>query len=130
MITVPHSPRQSHRLRDVGLYIAIGLGVAMVALVIAQSDISHEAFIRWGGLIVNTSVLFGYFIAGSRRFFRKLSFWALTTVLLSLHVVVFVLILTHVNQWKLIWFMVMVLEVPILLFSRNWFLKTSTRWFP
>lgn len=124
MIAMPHSPRKNGaRLRDFALYVAIGLCVAMTAIGVAQTDISHDAFIRWGGLAVNTCVLFGYFIADSRRFFSRWSFWGLTIALLSLHIILFGIVLTHVGQWKLIWFMVMILEVPVLLFIRNRFLK-------
>lgn len=128
MIAMPHSPRQNRaRLRDFALYVAIGLFVAMVAIGVAQTDVSHDAFIRWGGLAVNTCVLFGYFIADSRPLFRRWSFWGLTIALLSLHTTVFCIVLTHVSQWKLVWFMVMILEVPVLLFVRNRFLKPSCK---
>lgn len=125
MIALQRSPRR--RLRDFVLYIAIGLCVAFVAMGLAQTDISHDSFIRWGGLTVNTSVLFGYFVADSRPLFRRVSFWILTVALLSVHVIVFALVLTHVSQWKLIWFMVMLLEVPVLLFLRNRIVNESTR---
>ncbi len=123
MIAMPNSHESRARLRDFALYVAIGLVVAMLAIGVAQTDISHDAFVRWGGLAVNTCVLFGYFIADSRSFFRKWSFWAVTIALLSLHAAVFCIVLTHVSQWKLVWFMVMILEVPVLLFVRNRFLK-------
>lgn len=99
----------------------------MVAIGVAQTDISHDAFIRWGGLAVNTCVLFGYFIADSRPLFRRWSFWGLTIALLSLHTIVFCIVLTQVSQWKLVWFMVMILEVPALLFLRNRFLNPSCK---
>jgi uncharacterized membrane protein len=127
MITVPRSPRNVHRLRDFALYIAIGLCVAIIAIGLVQTEISHDSFMRWGGLAVNTSVLFGYFIVDSRILFGRMPFWALTIVLLLVHVIVFTVVLMHVSEWKLIWFTVMLLEVPVLLFLRNRFLNVSTR---
>ena len=123
-MAMPHPPRQKHaRLRDFTLYAAIGCCVAILAIGVAQTNVHHDDFIRWGGLAVNTCVLFGYFIADSRPLFKRWSFWGLTIALLSLHAIVFGIVLTFVSQWKLIWFMVMILEVPLLLFFRNRFLK-------
>ena len=127
MIAMRHLRQNHARLRDFALYIVIGLFVAMMAIGVAQTDVSHDGFIRWGGLAVNTCVLFGYFIADSRPLFRRWSFWGLTIALLSLHTAAFCIILTQVSQWKLVWFMAMILEVPVLLFFRNLFLKSSCK---
>jgi len=112
------------RLRDFVLYIAISLAVAAAAIGVAQANVSHDAFIRCGGLIMNTSLLFGYFIADSRNLWRKWSFWVMTTALLSVHLIAFALVLTHVSEWKLIWFLLMYLEMPVLIYFRD---RLSTR---
>jgi hypothetical protein len=113
------------RIRDFVLYIAIGLAFVGVLIVIAQNGVSQDVYIRWGGLALNTAILFGYFIADSRQFFRRWQFWALTAVLLSVHLAGFIVVLTHVAEWKLLWFMVMFLEYPVLVFSRKRLLNPS-----
>jgi hypothetical protein len=128
MIAMSTSARKSsRRLRDFSLYIAIGMLIVVAAIGMAQNDISHKSFIRWGGLTVNTSVLFGYFIADSRPLFGRLSFWVLTIALLLVHLTVFAIVLIRVSEWKLVWFMVMLLEVPILFLLRDRLLKQSSR---
>ena len=42
-------------------------------------------------------------------------------LLLAVHLTAFGIVLTHVGQWKLVWFMVIILEVPVLVFFRNRF---------
>jgi hypothetical protein len=70
--------RRAHnrgRVRDFALYIAIAVVVGIAAIGVAQTGIGHDAFIRWGGLVINTLVLFDYFSAFSRSLWRLLSFW-------------------------------------------------------
>lgn len=119
---ISNTQKTSHlrsRVRDFVLYIAIGFAVVGVLIAVAQAGVSQEAYIRWGGLGFNTSILFGYFIVDSRQFFRRWQFWALTAVLLSVHLTGFIVVLAHVAEWKLLWFMVMFLEYPVLVFSRS-----------
>jgi hypothetical protein len=113
------------RVRDFVLYIAIGLAFVGVLIVVAQMGVSQDVYIRWGGLALNTAILFGYFIADSRQFFRRWQFWALTAVLLSVHLAGFIVVLTHVAEWKLLWFMVILFEFPVLVFFRNRLQRSS-----
>jgi hypothetical protein len=120
VITGRHSsPISLARLRDFAIYVAISAAVVSAALVTARSDISHEALIRWGGLAVNTCVLFGYFIADSKRLFGRLLFWILTVCLLLAHLAAFGVVLHYVSEWRLVWFLVMYLEAPILVACRD-----------
>jgi hypothetical protein len=107
------------RVRDFVLYIAIGFAFVGVLIAVAPSSVSHDAFIRWGGLAFMTAILFGYFISNSGQFLREWKFWALTAILLSVHLVAFAVILTHVDEWKLIWFSGMAIEYPMLIFFRS-----------
>jgi hypothetical protein len=107
------------RVRDFVLYIAIGFAFVGVLIAVARSSVSHDAFIRWGGLAFMTAILFGYFISNSGQFLREWKFWALTAILLSVHLVAFAVILTHVDEWKLIWFSGMAIEYPMLIFFRS-----------
>lgn len=100
--------------------VLIALGIVGLSLFVGFRW-GPEIFLRWGGLTAFTLVLFGLFVGDSEKFLRKRRFWLVTTVLLAGHLAAFIVVLTHVQQWKLMWFMVMVIEYPILLFSRNIF---------
>jgi hypothetical protein len=80
-----------------------------------------DGFIRWGGLAVFTLGIFGLFIGDSQKILRKGRFWVLVAILLVGHLTVFAIVLTHVEEWKLTWFMVMAIEYPLFLFLRNKF---------
>lgn len=106
------------RLKDFALYIAIGV-IVVAVLLLAGGKWNHGAFIKWGGLALNTSGLFGLFILRSKPFLRKQAFWAFTVVCLALHLVGFAVLLVNVEEWRLTWFMVMALEYPVLLMIRD-----------
>jgi hypothetical protein len=96
------------------------LVVVFVALSIFFAfSVSDESYIKWGGLAVDTAVVFGLFLKYSQRLLRKRKFWVLTLILLTVHLAVFVLILTHVDEWKLVWFTPMAAELPLFLLLRN-----------
>jgi hypothetical protein len=112
------SGRIRSRVIDYVLYLAITFAfIAMVFMV--QNKWGHEAFIRFGGLAGFTSLLFGLFIGDSRSLLRERRFWLLAGLLLTAHLALFILILTHVNEWRLMWFTAMALEYPVLLFFRG-----------
>lgn len=122
MLLIPDGRRADRiraRTRDFVLYVAIGIAFIAAIVFVAHRPVNHDAFIRWGGLAVNTVVLYGYFVANSRLFFRRWSFWAMTTIFLCVHLAAFGTLLVHVEEWKLIWFTVMALEYPVLAFCRN-----------
>jgi hypothetical protein len=116
----PSSRRIRNRVRDYVLYVAIAFAF-LAAVFAVESKWGHEAFIRWGGLIGFTSVLFGGFISESGQFLRRWQFWAVTALLLAVHLTAFAIVLTQVGEWKLMWFMVMVFEYPVLIFLRDRF---------
>lgn len=110
--------RVRDRVRDYLLYIAIAFAfIGMVFFV--QTRWGHDAYIRWFGLIGFTAGLFGFFLEDSRELFRVRRFWEVTAVLLMVHLLVFAAILTHVEEWRLPWFTVMVFEYPALIFFRS-----------
>ena len=99
-----------------GVLIAF-LGIKITFLV--ENRWGHDAFIRWGGLSGFTLGLFGLFLGESLQFIRIWRFWQLTAVLLALHLATFAIVLTHVEEWRLMWFMVMAIEYPVFLYLRN-----------
>jgi len=90
-----------------------------------QDKWGHDGFIRWDGLAGFTLGLFGLFVAESQKFLRKRRFWVVTGILLMGHLAVFAIVLTHVEEWKLGWFMLMVFEYPLFFFLRNNFVRAS-----
>src|SRR6266700_6844740 len=63
--------------RDVLIIIPVVLGI--VALFIAFAGlVSHDAYVKFGGLAIDTAALFGFFLHDSREYLRKIWFWLLT----------------------------------------------------
>jgi hypothetical protein len=106
------------RVRDYILYVLITVAFAGMVFMI-QGRWGHEALIRWGGLAGFTAVLFGYFVGDSRQHLRQHQFWVLTAILLVLHLTAFVILLSHVEEWKLMWFTGMVIEYPVFMYFRS-----------
>ena len=110
------------------LLILLGALISFVGLkvvFVVQDKWGHDAFIRWDGLAGFTLGLFGLFVCDSAKFLRKWRFWVLVTLLLAVHLSGFAVVLTHVEEWRLPWFMVMVIEAPLFYFLRNKFVSAS-----
>lgn len=99
------------RALDFSLLILAALAI-IAAMLAFQWAWGADAFIRWGGLIGFSAVFLGVFYRVSERKpaprFR-LFFWSFT----GAHVFVWVLILLYNASWRLPWFALMILEVPI-----------------
>lgn len=94
-------------------------GVPIAFLAAAAIGIMAGDFIRWGGLVLYTMLVFGFFINDSRWFFGQRRFWFLASTLLVIHIAVFITILLHVHHWRVLWFNVMVVEIPPFLSLRD-----------
>ena len=92
------------RVRDLLIYILIGVAVATGGYWIALQNVSEDSLVKWGGLGVNTLALFGWVIKQYRRFWRNTVFWATIGTLLIIHTAAFYLILENVPQWRMAWF--------------------------
>jgi hypothetical protein len=99
------------------------IGVPGAFAVSAAIGIIAGDYIRWGGLFLFTIFIFGFFINTSRRFLRERRFWLLTALLLGIHAATFITILLRIDEWKLLWFNVMIFEVPPFVFLRNLVLR-------
>jgi len=95
------------RARDFLLYIVVGITVGLsIAWYAWRSDGSGTELIgKWVGLAGETMILFGYAIRAHRRFVRRLSFWLVILALLGVHLSVFIVILSKVEHWKVLWFL-------------------------
>ncbi|HEY1498689.1 MAG TPA: hypothetical protein VGF88_03870 [Acidobacteriaceae bacterium] len=111
-------------------YLLFGILSVLIALAgiglgfFIEGHWGDDAFTRWGGLIVFTLGLFALFVSDSEKWLRRWRFWSLTAILLTMHLAAFVLLLTHVHEWRLTWFMVMVLEYPVFLAVRGKFVTS------
>ncbi|MGA7858289.1 MAG: hypothetical protein WCA11_10210 [Terracidiphilus sp.] len=73
----------------------------------------HGAGVKFGGLTLGTILLFGYFAQDSQASHQNARFWILTAFLLVLHLAAWVILLMHVEKWGLLWFNIMVFELPV-----------------
>jgi hypothetical protein len=106
-------------VRDVLLIAPIVLALSAVGIAFAFL-VSDEVYIKWGGLAVNTAVVLGFVIYHSREFLRKQRFWILVCAALTVHLTLWIIFLSHVDEWKLAWFGLMALEVPVFFYLRSW----------
>lgn len=126
----PMTSRIQHRVRNFLLIVVTSILIAFVLLGIGFAVIDrwgHDAFIRWGGFAGFTLVLFGFFIGDSEQFLKQWRFWVVIVVVLALHLGAFAIVLTHVEDWRLTWFMVMVVEYPFFRFFRDKFVDSSLK---
>jgi len=91
------------------LVIAFGLVVVFGLFIAFRRDGS----VKFDGLAISTAVLFGYFIHDSRKYLRNLRFWLLTACLLAAHLAAWIPLLLHAEKWGLLWFNIMVFELPV-----------------
>ena len=114
-------------------YLVFGLLGTLLSLVlvkiafVVEGRWGHDAFIRWFGLASFTLGVFALFVCESERVLRSWRFWVLLAILLAAHLTGFVVVLTHVEEWKLSWFMVMVVEYPLFLLLRDRFVRAALK---
>ena len=96
--------------------VIVGGFLGIMALTLS---FGHDAFIKWGGLSMTTLALFGLFINDSRPLLRTPRFWKVTAILFALHTIAWIVVLMHVREWGLLWFGVMVFELPTFIFARD-----------
>jgi hypothetical protein len=119
--------RGSRNLVGARTYILLTLVAVIIAILflkivfVVQDKWGHDAFIRWGGLVGFTLGIFGLFVGHSEQVLQEWRFWVLIAILLVVHLVAFAIVLSNVEEWKLTWFMGMVIEYPVFLFLRNKF---------
>jgi hypothetical protein len=110
------------RVRDLVIYIliAIALAAGLVWYATVSGPNGADLFGRWGGLAINTAILFGYLVKDSRRSWHAPNFWRFTITMLFIHLLVFTWILLQIHEWKVLWFFLMYpIEVPLFFFCRN-----------
>jgi hypothetical protein len=83
--------------------IAVACGFAIYWSALHIHKPGSEVFGKWAGLAMNTLIVIGYTIRDHRVPRSLLSFWALISALLLVHLLFFILLLRAVEQWRLAW---------------------------
>ena len=97
------------RVLDFVVYIAIGLVVGIFLMWLAfHSDRSGAEIGKWLGLAVNTPIVFGYAIKGSRPSRKRASFWGTIFLLLCVHLLASIYVLRQIEELKAFWWIVIV----------------------
>ncbi|MDE3062706.1 MAG: hypothetical protein KGJ51_06555 [Acidobacteriota bacterium] len=107
-------------VRDVLVLIPIVL--LSFALIIGLNRwIGRPDSTKWGGLVLDTGVLFLFLIYKSKDFLLRKSFWMFVTLFFAFHLAVWITFLLHVEQWGLLGFNLMAFEVLPFFYFRDMF---------
>jgi len=100
------------RARDFAIYIAIAVTfVVAIAWASMHSTLTGaEVFGKWGGLVANTFIIFGYTIRYGKRYWKRPSFWTVLLGLLSVHIILFLFLLERLPEWRISWW---ILVTPV-----------------
>jgi hypothetical protein len=98
----------ARRVGDFVVYIIIGVAFALAIAwgAIHSSESGAEIFGKWGGLLVNTLIVFGYTIRYNRPALKRSSFWAIVLIFLALHLLVFIVIFERISEWRVLWWVI------------------------
>lgn len=96
------------KLHDLSLYIIISIVFVIVisvyAVHTANTGSNEEPPTRWMGLGVETAILFGYFLRGSRHYWKRSVYWIGLACFFLVHLVGFIITLRYVEEWPLVYF--------------------------
>jgi hypothetical protein len=100
----------------VALYLGLALVclvlMALVVVVIVYTGISVPG--RWAALATFTVVLGAATVKSARKYWRSVSFWFIFAGLLSFHLLLFTVILRNVPDFRVIWYVpVVIVEAGI-----------------
>jgi hypothetical protein len=115
--------RTAKRIRDLAAYLLVAtiFGLAVVWFAFHSRGLKDDFVARWGGLILNTAILYGYFLKESRPFWHAWVFWLATASVFIVHLLSFIVILQRVEHWSVLWFLFMyAIEVPLLSVLCDW----------
>lgn len=91
------------------LYVGIALTVLAVIAVFIVLTKGAQISGGWFGLVGYTSLLFWVTISKSRERWHRPMFWLAVVGLLVVHLLAFVAILRSYPEWRMIWFMPVVI---------------------
>jgi hypothetical protein len=97
-------------------FLYVGIALTVLAVIAVFIVLTKDAQISggWIGLVGYTSLLFWVTISKSRERWHRPMFWLAVAGLLAVHLLAFVAILRSYPQWRMIWFMpVVIIEVGL-----------------
>jgi hypothetical protein len=103
-------------IRRILLYLGLAFASLVVfSLVFALSIRTHIVVpFRWVMLATFTGVLVAATVQGSRKYWRMVAFWFILAALLCLHLLAFILILRNFPEFRIFWYVpVVILEAGI-----------------
>jgi hypothetical protein len=96
------------QLRDLALYILIALAIGAAAYLYAIGVTpSLPVNSVWIGLCLNTMVVFGFVVKRCRRYWRVQRFWWTTLGLLLAHLAIYIVSLSRVDHFPLLWYVIL-----------------------
>ena len=113
------------------LVVYVCIGAIIAGLIVWYSWHSDPAsggqgILRWGGLGLNTALLYGYVVKGARPFWKAWAFWSTIVGVFSLHLLFFVVVLQRIEHWSAVWFLLMYpVEVPLIAIVSDWAVNAS-----
>lgn len=90
--------------RLVQLSVLVLAGFLFALAVVLFTDAPWMPSARWVGLIGWTATVFFGLVREYSLSWRALGFWLWMLTLLGLHVAAYSLVLTRIDQWRLVWF--------------------------
>jgi hypothetical protein len=92
-----------------GMVAVVVSGVAAAVLALLYADYSEDHWtprLIWLQLAVFTVLTFGLLVSEFRPSWNRASFWVALLALLGAHVALYAVVLAHVSEWRLVWFMI------------------------
>jgi hypothetical protein len=106
------------KARDVLVIVPVVL--ALLACIVAFGlHVSREVYIKWGGLTYFTAAILAIVIYDRRELLRTREFWIQLLSALAIHLIAWIILLSHVREWRLAWFLIMILELPAFGFLKD-----------
>ncbi len=112
-------------LRDLAMYAGVSALIIAVVVALFAAGLSWQAFVKWIGFAIMTSVVFGYYLDEYRVSWRTPRFWDVTLALLTAHLGFWIIFIKRSSEWKFIWFTPMVFEVIALQYFVNRFVLSD-----
>ena len=90
---------KASRVADFGAYILIAFAFAGLAILFANRNIDP----KWMALVFESALVFGSAIVSQKGKWRLLSFWVCLAFILLTHLMLFSLVLQHLEKVRAMW---------------------------
>ena len=95
------------RIAEVVLEFLFAISVVAAILAYAEyGPVTSMPAVRWWGFAGETVILFGYMLRATRQYWRYRRFWVGYIAFLGLHSLGYIMVLMRVEEWPLMWFVI------------------------